>query len=67
MRVSRFGKSWEFKLRGVCRGGLKLGNSTVHRTVTLAAPLLLTNGMVRYEAVLYSCGTSPVGGLRGDL
>ena len=37
-----------------------LGNSTGHRTVTMAAPLLLTSGPGRYEAVLHSCGTSPV-------
>ena len=38
-----------------------LGNGTGHRTVTLAAPLLLTSGPVRYEAVLHSCGISLVG------
>ena len=31
-----------------------LGNSTGHRTVTPAPPLLLTNGPVRYEAVLHN-------------
>ena len=49
----------------VCMGSLNrcivacahLGNDTVRRTETL----LLTNGPVRYEAVLHSCGTSPVG------
>ena len=39
-----------------------VGNSTGYRTATLAAPLLLTSGLVRYEARLHSCGTSPVGG-----
>ena len=39
----------------------QLGKSTGRRTATLAAPLLLTNGLVRYEAVFHSCGTSPVG------
>ena len=40
-----------------------LGNGIGSKTVTMAAPLLLTSGLVRYEAVLHSCGTSPV---RGD-
>ena len=39
-----------------------LENGTGHRTATMVAPLLLTSGPVRYEAVLQSCGTSPVGG-----
>ena len=31
--------------------------------MTMAAPLLLlTSGLVRYEAVFHSCGTSPMGG-----
>ena len=38
-----------------------LATSTCCRTVTMVAPLLLTSGPVRYEAVLHSCGTSPVG------
>ena len=38
-----------------------LGNGTGHRTATLAAPPLHTSGQVRYEAVLHSYGTSPVG------
>ena len=38
-----------------------LGNDTGHRTATLEAPLLLTSGPARYEAMLYSCGTSPGG------
>ena len=46
----------------VCVWCAHLGNSTGRRTVTMAAPLLLTSGPVRYEAVLYSCGTSPVAG-----
>ena len=33
-----------------------------YRTATIASPLLVTSGLVRYEAVLDSCGTSPVGG-----
>ena len=33
-----------------------LGNGTDRRTVTMVAPLLLTSGPMRYEAV-----TSPVG------
>ena len=37
-----------------------LGNGTGHRTVTMAAPLLLTSGPARYEALLHGCGTSPV-------
>ena len=41
-----------------------LGNGTGRRTVTMAAPLLVTSELVRYEAVLHSCGTSPVGGKR---
>ena len=40
----------------------QLGNGTGRRTVTMMAPLLLTSGLVRHEAVLHSCGTSPVGG-----
>ena len=40
-----------------------LGNGTGHRTASLMEPLLLlTSGPMRYEAVLHSCGTSPVGG-----
>ena len=38
-----------------------LGNGTGHRTVTMAAPLLFTSGLVRYEAVLHSYGESLVG------
>ena len=38
-----------------------LGNGTGRRTATIMAPLLFTSGLVRYEAVLHSCGTSPVG------
>ena len=53
----------------VCMGSLyhcivactHLGNSTCPRTVTMVAPLLLNSGLGRYEAVLHSCGTSPVG------
>ena len=41
--------------------GADLGNSTSHRTATIMVPLLLTSGSVRYEAVLHSCGTSPLG------
>ena len=37
-----------------------LGNGKGHRTVTVMAPLLFTI-LVRYEVVLHSCGTSPVG------
>ena len=43
-------------------GDAHLGNGTGRRTPTLAAPLLLTSGSVRYEAVLHSYGTSPGGG-----
>ena len=39
----------------------QLGNGTGRRTTTMVAPLLLTSGSVRYEAVLHSCRTSPVG------
>ena len=50
----------------VCMGSLyccivactHLGNGTGHRTVTMAAPLLLPSGLVRYYAMLHSCGTS---------
>ena len=38
-----------------------LWNGTGHRIVTMTALLLLTSGLVRYEAVLHGCGTSPVG------
>ena len=38
-----------------------LGNGTGRRTVTLTTPLLLTSRPVRFEAVLHSCGTIPVG------
>ena len=38
-----------------------LENGTGRRTATMIAPLLLTSGPIRYEAVLQSCGTSPVG------
>ena len=31
-----------------------LGNGTGHRTATMAAPLLLTSGPARYEAVLHN-------------
>ena len=45
-----------------CMGGLYhyivactyLGNGTGHRTVTMAAPLLVTSSSVRYEAVLHN-------------
>ena len=37
-----------------------LGNGTGHRTVNMP-PLLLNSDLVSYEAVLHSCGTSPVG------
>ena len=49
----------------VCMAGLY--HSTIActhlgcRTVTMVAPLLLTSGPVMCEAVLHSCGTSPVG------
>ena len=39
----------------VC-AAIHLRNSTGHR-MTMVAPLLLTSGMVRYEAVLHGCGT----------
>ena len=39
-----------------------LGSGSGHRTATMAAHLLLTSGPVRCEAVLHSCGASPVGG-----
>ena len=56
------------QLVSVCMGGsyrcivtcAHLGNGTGRRTATLKAPLLLASGPVRYEAVLYSCGISPV-------
>ena len=44
----------------VYRKCVQLGNGTGHITVTMVAPLLLFNGQVRYNAVLHSCGTSPV-------
>ena len=37
-----------------------LENGTGRRTPTMAAPLLLTRGLVRYEAVVHSCGTNSV-------
>ena len=39
-----------------------LGNGQGCRTATMVAPLPVTSGPVRYEAVLQSCGTSPVAG-----
>ena len=39
-----------------------LENGTGRRIATMVAPLLLTSGPVKYEALLHSCGTSPVGG-----
>ena len=36
------------------------GNGTCRRTATMAEPLLLTSGPVKYEAVLHTCGTNPV-------
>ena len=53
----------------VCMGNLyrcigiacvHLGNGTCHKTVTMAASLLLSCVSVRYEAVVHLCGTSPV-------
>ena len=41
-----------------------LGNGIGRSTATLAAPLLLSSGPFRYEAVLHSCGASPGGGER---
>ena len=35
-------------------------DGTDHRTVTMAAPVLLTSGPLRHETVVLSCGTSPV-------
>ena len=50
---------------------IHLGNGTGHSTVTMAAPLVLTSGvtsgLARYEAVLHSCGTIPVGGRGGGV
>ena len=49
----------------VCMGGgghfivVQLGNGTVRRTVTMTGPLLFSSGLVRFEAVLHSCLTSP--------
>ena len=37
-----------------------LGNGTGRRLTTMVTPLLLTSGLVRYEAGLHSCGTSPL-------
>ena len=39
-----------------------IGNGTGHRPVIMAAPLVVTSGPVRYEAVLHSCGTIVVEG-----
>ena len=36
-------------------------DSTGHIIMTMAAPLLLTSGPTRYEAVLHDWGTNPVG------
>ena len=45
-----------------------LGNGTGHRTAILAAPLaLVTRSLVRYEALVHSCGTSPMVVGRGVL
>ena len=60
---------------GVCMGSsyrcivacAHLRNNTGRRTATMAAPILFTSGLVKYEAVLHSCGTSPVGGMGTDL
>ena len=37
-----------------------LRNGTDCQTAIFVAPLLITSGPLRYEAVLDSCGTSPV-------
>ena len=37
-----------------------LGNGTGRRTATMLAPLLLTSGPARYEALLHGCGTNPI-------
>ena len=58
------------KIQVVCTGLLyysivacaHLSIGTGHRTLTVAAPLLLTSGPVRYEVVLHKCGTSSVRG-----
>ena len=42
-----------------------IGNGTGRRTATMAAPLLLTSGPVRHEAVFHSCGPSAVGAWGG--
>ena len=42
-----------------------LGNGTGRRTAILMAPLLLVSRPLRYDAVLHSRGTSPVGGRTG--
>ena len=39
-----------------------LGNGTGPRTATMTGPILLTSGLVRYEAVCHSFGTSLMGG-----
>ena len=53
----------------VCTGSSYrcLGNGTGHKTVTIAAPLSLTSGPVRYENVLHNGGISPVGAGVTDL
>ena len=40
-----------------------IGNGKGRRTAAMAGPLLLTSDPVRYEAMLHSCGKSPVGGM----
>ena len=63
---------WWWRWMCVCMGTLyhsivacaHLGNGSGHRTARLAAPLILTNSLVRYETMLHSCGTSPVRGYR---
>ena len=37
-----------------------IGNGTCCRTLTMAAPILLTSGLVRYKSVLHGCCTRSV-------
>ena len=57
----------EFGLLYTCFMHAQLGKGTGHRTATMMAPLLLTIGPVRYEAMLHSCWSSPVGGMGTDV
>ena len=62
MPLCVYGNLYHCTLRERLMLDAHLKNGTSRRTVTMTAPLLLTSGWVRFEAVLHSYGTSPVGG-----